>query len=382
MKRIALIFSFLLFLILAGTAFAEEEEPWYEKVHIGGLIDARIIAYDKYIPESSKIDDVKTSDIYLRWLRFDIDAEPTEFISGRFSLLYNQTPVSPVFIGLGNDDELTVDEGYIKFNLFWLYFQLGKFYLPFQAYTPLSISDSLPYTLGVINQTAYEVGLDSDYFALSFTGFNGDSDLLGNSEVIDDFVARLELRPLAWLPNYDLSLGGAFLNDSTEMGYGIRDIFLVDATGAPSAYEDNVGSWTVFTKGDLSFSSKIGLSFLYEMVSTLQYEEDNYLNANGDKSNISAVNGELAFVLFKSIWFGGKYDRIFGVDYLGTERNETTDNTGALLDDYQPLTYHRYGGFLGFGNKNKVATIFEYLHGTDNEEHTTDTITLQFLVNF
>ena len=377
MKRIALLLSFVLVLGCSFSAFAEEEEPWYEKVHVGGLIDARILAYDKYIPENDKIDDVKTSDIFLRWLRLGVDAEPTEFISGRFAILYNQTPVSPVFTNQAIQDELLVEEGYLKFSLFWLYFQLGKYYLPFQEYRPITVSDSLVYTLGVINQTAYEVGLDSDYFALSFTGFNGASDLQGMSEEIDDFVARLELRPLAWLPNYDIAIGGSFLNDSTEMGYGVRNLFLEDTGGAPSNYEDNVGAWTAFTKGDFVFGPKVGLTFLYEMVSTLQYDEDNYLNADGDKSNISAINGELAFVLFKSIWFGGKYDRIFGVDYLGTERNETADE-----DEYQPLTYNRYGGFLGFGNKNKVATVIEYLHGTDNEDHKTDTITLQFLVNF
>lgn len=382
MKGIIVLLTIISICVFSTIAFAEEDEAWYERVQVGGLIDGRIICYDRYVPDIEEVDEVRNSDVYLYDLSVILEADPADFVSGKIKLKYEQTPTSAVFNNPWEDD-LFLDEGFLRFSLFWLYFQLGKFYLPFQGYSPLAVSDSMPYILGKLNKTAYEIGLDSDYFAVSFSGFNGEVDVDGDPERIDNWLVRLEARPLAFLPEYDLAIGAAYLNDATEMAYGIYDLFLDDpVTGVPN-YEENVAAWSLFAKADFTFNEKFGMQALYEMVSTMQFDEENYLNTEGDKTNISALNAELAFVLFDTFWFGGKYDRIFGVDYLFTERYEVINQTTQLItDELQPLSYSRYGGFLGIGDKEKISAAIEYLRGTDNESHTTDSIILQFLVNF
>jgi hypothetical protein len=247
--------------------------------------------------------------------------------------------------------------------------------MPFFHYRPLAISDSLPYILGETNKTAYEVGLDSEYFAVSFSGFNGAVDVEDGDNVIDDWVVRLDLRPLAWLDGYDLELGGAYMNDATETEADLEATLLNVTVADP--YDDNVGIWSAYLDFDLDFTDKVGLAGLFEMVSTLEFDEDNYVDTTGEATSISAYNIEMAVKVLKSIWIGGKYDSISGVDYLGAERFQTQD-TG----NYEATSYSRFGGFLNFGNIDKIRTGVEYLYGSDNESNVTQSVTLQFLVNY
>jgi hypothetical protein len=379
MKRVfALLLGFAL-IFSAASAFADEDAAWHEMIQVFGQIDGRVAAYDRYDPDHSSFDPVRTSDVYLYAAKLGVEAEPAEFVSGVFSLLYEQFPASPVF-GNAKESEFMVDEAYLEFSLFWLYFKLGQFYLPYLPYQPLAISDSTAYLIGEVRQTAYEIGLDSDYFALSFSGFNGKVDLNETPERLDDWLVRLEVRPLSMMENQNLVIGGAFLNDATETTFDFADMFVGQTNGRetlPAEYTENVPSWSAFLNGNFTVSDKLTIDLLYEMVASLPFDEDNYVNAAGDKTNVSALNGELSFVLFKNFWIGGKYDRMFGLDFLLTERYDQ-----SALNEFEPTTYQRYGGFLGVGDKEEISAAIEYLHGSDNEDKTTDQLTLQFLVNF
>ncbi len=373
MKRTTIIITLIVFALGALSAQAEDDfSNWYESVQIKGLIDARILAYDSFTPDNSEFDDESVSDVYLYWASLAVDAEPTEWARAVFSVLYEQTPPSAVF-GTDHMDELGIDEAYVNFHLFWAYFQVGKGYMPFFHYQPLAISDSLPYTLAVTNKTAYEIGLDSEYFAVSFSGFNGSYDIDDGDNVIDDWLARLDVRPLAWLEGYDLELGGAYMNDATETEADLGNALLI----ANNPYEDNVGIWSAFLNFDLDFSDKVGLAGLFEMASTLEFDEDNYVDRTGEATSIMTYNVELAVKALKSIWIGGKYDSISGVDYLGAERFQDQD-TG----NYEATSYSRFGGFVNFGDMDKIRTGLEYLDGSDNENNVTQSVTLQFLANY
>lgn len=368
MKRLSVWFSFVLILALATGALADDNGDWHERVQVNGWLDARILMYENFTPENDNFDDITGSDVYVYKAALGVEAEPADYVMGVINLLYEEQPDTGIIAK--PTEELSVDEAYVKFSLFWLYFQVGKFYLPVSPYRPLSTSDALTYVLGETNQSAYEVGLDSDYFTLSFSGFNGGNDLLDGDNAIDDWVARLDIKPLSWLPNYDLVLGGSYLSDATETEFGLNNLLAGD-------YEDNVAGWTAFMTADLNFMDNFGLKVLWEMVNSMEFDEANYVDTNGDATAVSAMNAEMAFVVYKNFWFGPKYDSVSGLDWLGAEVYE---NPGE--DEYQATSYSRFGGFLGIGSKDKIAVAFEYLHGADNETNTTDAVTMQVLLNY
>ena len=368
MKRLTVFLFLGITMFIALPAQAEEESDWFESVQAFGKIDARMLMWDKFTPDNEDFDDISGSDIYLYWASLGVIAEPTDYLKGVVSLNYEQEPSTGQIAAPA--DMLYVDEAYVKFNLFWLYFQMGQMYAPVIHYQPLSVSDSLPYLLAETWQTAYDVGLDSEYFTLSFSQFNGGNDLTDADDAIDDWVVRLDLRPLTWLPDYDVSLGGAYLADATETTFGLANTLGGD-------YEDNVAGYTAYLSADLKFMDNFGMAALFEYASTMEFDKDNYLNTEGDATSISAMNAELAFVVYKNFWFGPKWDTVSGLDWLDAESFEP-----AGQDDYQALSYSRIGGFLGVGNKDDISLAIEYLHGTDNESNTTDALTMQILLNY
>jgi hypothetical protein len=353
-------------------AFADDGPVWTENVQVTGEVDGRIVIYDNFSPDNKDIDDVTGSDVYIYRAIMGIEAEPTEGISGVFSVLYEEDrDTGQVALP---EEEFRVEEAYVKFNLFWAFFQAGRFYQDFTELAPLAVSDPLTYTLGETRKTGLEAGLESEYFTASFAAFNGAVDLADDEEQnIDNWVAHLAIRPLTWTEDYDLEIGGAFLSDATETAFDFTTLF-----DPNSPYEDDIGAWSAYLNSQLNFHSAVGLAMRGEMVRTLEFAKVNYLDTAGEMTTISAYNAELGLVIFKHMIFGGKYDSISGMDWLNAELFEPS----PISDEYQAKQYARYGGFFGSHATKSVDMKIEYLHGSDDENNVTDEVNTQFRVRF
>ena len=368
LHTILFVFSALFFMILAQTAFAEGD-AWYDKIQLNGMIDARIVALDEFDPIEEGFETNQISDVYLYGVTLGVEVDPFEYATGVVSFRYDQVPPNAL-TREARTDYFYLEEGYLNLHLFWLYFQAGMFYQKFYQQRTMGVVDSLPYILGETWHPGFEAGLDSEYVTLAFSGFNGDLDITGESDTIDDWVLSLDVKPLAFLPDYDLNVGCAYLWDGSETTLEWDELLHND-------YKKKFGSWTAHLAADLNFSEKAGLWLYGDFVSTTAIHQNNYRNTLGQKTNISAMGSELAIKFMKNFWIGGRYDRIFGMDWLNAEQFELDTS-----DNYQATYYHRYGGYFGVGDREKLHAEIEYLHGNDNELSATQEVTLQFRAMF
>ena len=367
-RRLLFVLCIVSSIFLTGTAFAQGD-AWYDMIQIKGMIDARIVALDEFNPIEDGFETTQISDVYIYGATLGVEVEPVEYASGVVTFRYEQIPPSAIS-GEGRTDYFYLDEAYLNLHLFWLYFQAGMLYQPFYLQRTMGVEDSLPYLLGETWHPGFEAGLDSEYVTLSFSGFNGDRDISGESDMIDDWVLRLDVKPLAFLPDYDIDLGCAYLWDGSETTLGWDDILQND-------YKKKFGSWSAHLAADLNFSEKIGLWLYGDFVTTTAIHQGNYRNSLGQKTNISAMDGELAIKFMKDFWIGGRYDRIFGLDWLDAERFEVETS-----DDFHGTYYQRYGGYFGLGNRDKLHAEIEYLYGNDNEKSVTQQVSIQLRAIF
>lgn len=371
-KKLLLIALILLVISHASVVLAMDDQEWYEAITFSGILDSRAILYDKFIPDSDVYDNNSSSDIYIYQAMVGMEAEPSKSIKGVVNFLYEQEPITA--LGSERTESFGLDEAYIELSALWLYSKLGRMYLPMTQLNPLSVSEPFTYTMGEMQKNAAEFGLDSEYFTLSFSWFVGAFDAENNGGM-HDYLAYLGIRPLQFIPDYFLEIGGAYLSDATETTLNIGTDFFNGA----GTYKDEVAAWELYLNSKLDFTDYLSLALRGEMISTMELEKDLYLDAAGDQTSISAYNAELAFVLFGFFPIGGRYEMINGVDWLGSDRYEPDPLTS---DEIQATSTSRYGAYMGLESNKGFSAKVEYLRASDNENFTTDTVTLQLLLDF
>ena len=373
-------------MFFAVDAMADESESnWYDSVTVFGYVDFRAehhtlsFADDAGVAEldddgeivPGTFDDsaITESDLYVYEAAIGVDVAPNDYVSALVTVAWDE-------FAFEDGSELFVDEAMICLRYPWTvtpYAVLGRTYPPVGNYATFAISDGLLYTLTETRQTTVGLGASHPYFDASFWLFNGgvdrvDSDGEALDDVVDDWAARVDVFPLAFQEKHELAIGGYYLSDAAETSLEIGEMIGGD-------YEDNVGLWGAYLYGVFPFTDMVGLGVNVEYASTGRFDEDNYVDAAGDETEITAFLGELAVLVWdQRVSVGARYEFITGIDWLGAVYNGT--------DTYEPTRFDAVAPFASVSPLDFLRLAAEYRYGYDDEDNKESLFQFQALMEF
>lgn len=285
-----------------------------EYVNLSGVIEAEASYVD---PESGEA----ASDLVLATAELSIEANLSDNLGGHVTLLYEE--------GDGTDEDLDVDEAVISLTSSGSLagqtpsLHAGRMYVPFGMFNSYMISDPLTLELGETRDTAVLLVLDGELWSFGVGAFNGEADVAGDEDHVDDFIAALQVTALE-----NVSFGVSYISDLAESDNG-----LVQDT---SLYTDDVAGFSAFASAEYG---QVG--FEAEYLAALD-EFDAALVGLSDLTGREpeAFNLEIAWMVSDQLQLAARYE-------------EATD----FLSDLS-----RYGATVSYGVYENAVVALEYLH--------------------
>jgi hypothetical protein len=317
-------------------------DDWLTAIEFGGLIEVEA-GHERIRFDDPEAETEKSGDVDLATVEFGIDARIAPHVAGRVLFLYE-------------DDELTVDEGFVTLDgeeVFPGYLSAGKMYLPFGVYDSHFVSDPNTLTLGETNEGAAAIGfrVGEDLLDFSVGAFGARARKAGDDETIDSFVAAATFQPSDFL-----TLGASYISN-----LGGSDGFS-EALTDPEGLDSRVGGWSAF----VSLEILDRISLIGEIVGALDKFEAGEVYDEDDEKRRRPVawNAELGV---------GVLDNLeIAVRYGGSE------DGGA---DFLPET--QYGAVVNWGFFDNTNLALEYMRGEfEDDFQETDTFTAQLAVEF
>jgi len=315
--------------------------PLTGRLHLGGIVELEA-RWSKTESEDP------TSDLVVASALLSAESQLNERVGGHIVLLYEEG-------GTGLD----VDEAVISLTCpgplagMEAGLNAGKLYLPFGHFETHLISDPLTLELGETNDTAARFSLTGGMLEFRLAVFNGETDALGDDDVIDSLAAALDLEA-----GEGVEFGVSWINDLAESDNGL----VTDAAG----YGDSVAGFSAFASFERP-PFHLGIEYLgalerfdpqvVDAAATL--DPDNPGDLTGRKP--LAFNLELALELAEEFEVAVRYEQ---------------------ADDFRDDLV-RYGVAGSYGLFEGTVLALEYLHGeTDTPDSVSHTVTAQLALEF
>ena len=272
---------------------------------------------------------VDSSDLTLAKLEAYFDAQPHEYLSTHFQLIYEDDgsdtiSLDEAFAIIGNTDEAP------------LYLQAGKWAVPFGGVDTAMGTDPLTKTLGETAEAAVLVGYSKDGLIIEGYGYNGDTQQSGDDDEIDQFGLHGSFE--TEISGSTVSIGAGYLSNITDSGT------ITDNVTGGTALADYVPGWEVHgavTNGP------------FVVYGGYMTAKDSFapgeLAFNSQGAQPAAWNLEVAYVTEIS-----SKETAFAATVQGS------DEAYALS-----LPETRYGGALTVQLSSNYAATLEYLHDED-----------------
>jgi hypothetical protein len=295
-----------------------------DRIALSGLIEVEVF-YEGLDLEGV---DESASDAALATAQLAFEASVTEQLGATLVLLFEE-----------GEEGVAVDEGTINYERGGWEARFGRQYLPFGVYPSHMISGPLTSDLGETRETALLVGYGTDLFLVSVYAANGEVDVIGDDDVIDDWGVALTLRPRDFL-----EFGASYSSDLAD-----SDAELVElSTG-------NAGGWSAYgiaSHGPFEVSGEIlGAA-----------EEFSSINRDIDGSSPLAWNIELAWTARDNVELAARVE-------------------GS--DEFAGQPESQYGACVSWGPWESVSLSLEYLRGEFAEgEGTRHLVTTQLAMEF
>ncbi|MBW1954287.1 MAG: LbtU family siderophore porin [Deltaproteobacteria bacterium] len=316
--------------------------PWYDRIQISGLVEIEAGLFETDY-EDNDVEDEKGNDVDLAKVELAVDAAITRYVDAHVLFLYE-------------DDEITVDEGFITLSgpeSFPAYLIAGRQYIPFGNFDSHFVTDPTPLTLGETNEGALVAGyrFGGEMIDISAGAFNSDVQEAGDDDTVNGFVAGISFNPFE-----GLRLGASYTSNLAASD-ALKE-FIVD----PENLESLVAAFGVYVTYEFSDRFKL----IGEYITAL----DDF--AQGEIYDISdplarsprTYNIEFGFKVLENLELA--------VRYAGA------DDGGAEF-----LPESEYGAVVNWGLFENTNLAVEYLHGEfEDDVKTTDTAVIQLAVEF
>ncbi len=279
-------------------------DKWFNSLSAAGLIELDGSYISPYVGK-------KTSDFRTHALQAGVLARVNEWVMGTASFLYSQ-----------GDDKVNTDVATITVAnnaVSPLFFNAGRFYLPFGDYSSNMVTDPLT-IMGQTRTTALQIGFAQQGFFGSLYGFQGDLKVDGR-DTVDSWGAHLGWAHVAGDNSLLLSTGYVNnLGNSGTFATAIQDHRALAHAGNLAISLDpsrRTGGWTLYGVGTMGPVSLTG-----EYLAAMERFEQNSLEFNNQGAKPSAWNLELGYnftVFGKSssagiAWQGTREARNLGSD--------------------------------------------------------------------
>ncbi len=284
------------------------------------------------------------SDLNLATAELSIEVTLNDYVGGHLTLLYEEEE--------GEEDDIDVDEAVISLGSPGQLFgqtpslHVGRMYVPFGMFNSYMISDPLTLELGETQDTTALFALEGDVWVLKVGVLNGETDVNGDNNHIDNWVASL-----AFTPVENLAFGVSYINDLAE-----SDNELVQDE---TLYSSNVAGTSAF------LSVQCGqFGFEAEYLTALEVFDTALVGIGEDLTGRrpSAWNLELAWMPTEKLQLATRYE----------EANDFQDDV------------KRYGATVSYGLYEHVVVALEYLRAEADldADDTVDIVTAQLAFEF
>lgn len=186
---------------------------WFDRITLSGAIEVEATYEDSDFADEN-LEDADASDLSLATAELGVDAALSKHLAGRILFLYE------------DDESVDVDEAVLTVSGgddHPVYLRAGKLYVPFGRFDSNMISDPLTLEVGETRETAVEIGFRHGGLYGAVYAFNGDIDLEGEENHIDNFGASLGYACERDAFNLDVGMG--YINNIHDSD-GLTDMTL------------------------------------------------------------------------------------------------------------------------------------------------------------
>ena len=320
----------------SALADSDVAKAWPSNLSLSGTIEVEA-GWTRSDPADPAADATDESDVDLSKVEIGLEAKIAKYVTGQVVFLWE-------------DDDLTVDEGFIVLGAaedMPFYLKAGKMVVPFGNYESHFISDPLTQQLGETNEGAAVIGFANDLFDISASVFNADIDETGDDDTINAYTAAVSVT----LPN--VTLGASYISTLAEGG--LED----DIAGGPGTLKDHVPGYSFFAS--VSLMDKIFIEAEY-VAAADEFEAGELSFDGGERFEPKAWNFELAYALTDALEVALRY--------------EGSDDGGDWIPESQ------YGAVVSYGLFEHTTVALEYLHGEFETDDEIDSVVAQLAIEF
>ena len=318
---------------------------WFDRITLSGLVEVEASYVNTDPAGDSSTDE---SDVVLATVELGIDADIHKHVSAHILFLWEEDDTEPV----------DIDEAFITIHgkdVLPAYLTAGKLYVPFGNFETHMISDPLTLEIAETNESAIQVGVESNGFYGSVFVFNGDVDEAGEDDShIENFGANAGY--LMESDSFSLDVGFSYINNLVDADFW-EDV--IDDEGLTlNEYVSGMGAYAIFNMGPVTL--------IAEYISALDdIEWFDTTNTLVDEDQISAWNIEAgyAFVI-------GSRETTVALAFQGTDEAQNR------------LPETRYIGSIGIELFKYTSLALEYYHDEFENDDEEDAITAQLAIEF
>ncbi|MFH0727804.1 MAG: LbtU family siderophore porin [Pseudomonadota bacterium] len=341
-------------------------EAWADRITLSGVLEVEA-GYEKMDYAGAGSEDESSSDLALATASIGVDAKISDYLSGHIVLLWEEDETEPV----------DMDEGFMLLDggdTLPLYLKAGKTYVPFGKFESNMISDPLTLELGETRETALETGFHAGGFHGAVYAFNGDMDIEGDENHIDNYgiTAGFTMEK----EGFALDVGVGWINNIFDSD-GLTDLAEESAAEARelgfslSLKEriQGIAAHGVITAGPVTLIGEY-VAMLEDIEVSMADITPGTLAALGLGS---AAKGEKLAAWNLEAGYGlellGK-ETVFGVSFQG------------VTDAEEGFPENRYLGVINVGIMKNTSLAMEYRHDEYETDDSADTLTMQLAVTF
>ncbi|MAH83941.1 MAG: hypothetical protein CBB68_06200 [Rhodospirillaceae bacterium TMED8] len=272
---------------------------------------------------------VDSSDVTLAKVEAYFDAQPNEYLSTHFQIIYEDDGTETIALDeayaiIGNTDEVP------------MYLQAGKWAVPFGGFDTSMNTDPLTKTLGETAEAALLVGYSKNGFTFEGYGYNGDTQQDGDEDEIDQFGFQGSYE--TEMDGTTVSIGAGYLSNIADSGT------ITDNVTGGTALDDYIPGWEVhgtLTRGPLVIYG-------------------GYMTAKD-----SFASGELAFNSQGAQPAAWNLEAAYVTELMGKETTFAATVQGSDEAFALSMPETRYGGAVTVQLISNYFATFEYLHDED-----------------
>ena len=344
------------------------EDKMDGRISLSGAVEVEA-GYTSHNPAAPGEKDEEESDISLSTVDVGVDAELNQYVSGHVLFLYEEGE---------NDDDVTVDEGYVLLDgkdHLPAYLKAGKEYVPFGRFDSNMISDPLTLELGEIQETALEVGFKAAGFYGAVYGFKGDDVDLeeDNTDHVNNFglaagyaVAR---------DDFSFDMGAGWINNILESG-GLEEDW--------AEAENNEAADAGYASDSISLDERISgasihaalsagpISFFAEYVAMLDDPDENFKDSVTDTTLFETTQDAIETF---NLEVGYTFD-LTGRETVLAAAWQGATNAGDWLPE------DRYLVSAGMELFKETTLALEYYHDEFETDDSGDGVTAQLAIGF